>query len=117
MDLNWLECLFLGLVSGFTDVLPVSAQAHKAIFLKIFGETGEPALLRLSIHVAILATMYYCCSTHIRRLFRQLKLTRIPKKKRKRPLDVDSLMTSRLLIAMVIPVILMFFFYDLCHNL
>ncbi len=112
MDLNWLECLFLGLVSGFTDVLPVSAQAHKAIFLKIFGETGEPALLRLAIHIAILATMYYCCSTHIRRLFRQLKLTRIPKKKRKRPVDSKAIAEFKVLRMMVIPVILSFFLYS-----
>ena len=112
MDLNWLECLFLGLVSGFTDVLPVSAQAHKAIFLKIFGETGEPALLRLAIHAAILFTMYYCCSTHIRRLFRQLKLTRIPKKKRKRPVDSRTIAEFKVLRIMVIPVILSFFLYS-----
>ena len=53
MDLNWLECLFLGLISGFADMLPVSAQAHKAVFLKIFGATGEPLLLRLAVHLAI----------------------------------------------------------------
>ncbi len=112
MDLNWLECLILGLVSGFTDVLPVSAQAHKAIFLKIFGENGEPALLRLVIHMAILGTMYYCCSNHIRRLFRQLKLTRIPKKKRKRPVDSKTVAEFKVLRVMVIPVILSLFLYS-----
>lgn len=112
MDLNWLECLFLGLVSGFTDVLPVSAQAHKAIFLKIFGATGEPPLLRLTIHLAIFGTLYYCCSTHLRRLGRQLKLARVPKKKRKRPLDSRTVAEFKVLRVMVIPVILSFFLYS-----
>lgn len=112
MDLNWLECLLLGLVSGFTDVLPVSAQAHKAIFLKIFGATGEPALLRLAIHLAVFGTLYYCCSTHLRRLWRQLKLARVPKKKRKRPLDTRTIAEFKVLRVMVIPVILSFFLYS-----
>ncbi len=112
MDLNWLESLFLGLVSGFTDVLPVSAQAHKAIFLKIFGATGEPPLLRLAIHLAVFGTLYYCCSNHLRRLLRQLRLARVPKKKRKRPLDAKTIAEFKVLRVMVIPVIASFFLYS-----
>lgn len=111
MDLNWLECLFLGLVAGFTDVLPVSSQAHKAIFLKIFGATGEPALLRLAIHLAIFAILYYGCSNHLRKLWRQLKLAQVPKKKRKRPVDAKTIAEFKVLRMMVIPVLLGFYFY------
>lgn len=112
MDLNWFECLILGLVSGFTDVLPVSAQAHKAIFLKIFGMNGEPALLRLAIHMGILLVLYYGCFGHIRRLVRQIKLSRVPKKRRKRPLDSKTLAEFKVLRIMVIPVILSLFLYS-----
>lgn len=112
MDLNWLECLLLGLISGFADVLPISAQAHKAIFLKIFGSTGEPALLRLVIHLATFGVLYMGCSNHIRRLSRQLKLARIPKKKRKRPLDSRTIAEFKVLRVMVIPVLLSFYLYS-----
>jgi undecaprenyl-diphosphatase len=112
MDLNWLECLVLGLVSGITDVLPVSAQAHRALFLKIFGEYREPVLLRLAIHLAVLGTLYYCCSNHIRRIFRQIQLNRIPKKKRKRPVDSKVIAEFKVLRVMVIPVILSLFLYS-----
>ena len=112
MDLNWFECLFLGLVSGFSDVLPVSAQAHKAIFLKIFGANGEPALLRLAIHAAIFATVYFCLSNHIRRMVRQLKLTQIPKNRRKRPVDSKTIAEFKVLRVMIIPVILSLFLYS-----
>ena len=37
MDLNWLQSLLFGLVSGLTDILPVSAQAHRMLMLKFFG--------------------------------------------------------------------------------
>ena len=112
MDLNWFECLFLGLVSGFSDVLPVSAQAHKAIFLKIFGANGEPALLRLAIHAAIFVTVYFCLSNHIRRIVRQLKLTQIPKNRRKRPVDSKTIAEFKVLRVMIIPVILSLFLYS-----
>jgi undecaprenyl-diphosphatase len=112
MDLNWLECLFLGLLAGITDVLPVSSQAHKAIFLKIFGATGAPALLRLTIHLAIFGALYYGCSNHLRRLWRQLKLAQVPKNKRKRPIEPKTIAEFKVLRMMVIPVILGFYFYS-----
>ena len=112
MDLNWFECLIIGLVSGFTDVLPVSSQAHKAIFLKIFGVTGEPLLLRFAIHVAILGALYYGCHANVRRIMRQLKLAQIPKKRRKRPLDPKTIAEFKVLRVMVIPVILSLFLYS-----
>ena len=112
MDLNWLECLFLGLVSGFADMLPISAQAHKAVFLKIFGSSAEPPLLRLAIRVAILVMLYICCSAHIQKFLRQLRLARIPKKHRKRPLDHKVLSEFKVLRMMAIPLIASFFLYS-----
>jgi undecaprenyl-diphosphatase len=99
-------------VSGLSDVLPVSSQAHKAIMLKLFGENGEDPLLRLFIHAAILAALYYCCSSHIQRIVRQLRLSRVPKKRRKRPLDVSTLMEFRLLRMMIVPALLGLLLYN-----
>lgn len=112
MDLNWLQSILFGLVSGLTDILPVSAQAHKAILLKLFGFSDEPAILRFMIHLATLACLYYCCQTQILRISRQLHLARIPKKRRKRPLDTRTLMDFKLLRMMVIPVILSLLLYQ-----
>lgn len=112
MDLNWLQSLLFGLVSGLTDILPVSAQAHKAIMLKLFGLSSEPVILRFMIHVATFAGLYYCCQGHIMRISRQLRLSKIPKKRRKRPLDTRTLIDFKLLRMMIIPVILAFFAYE-----
>ena len=111
-DMNWFESLIFGFFSGLSDVLPVSAQAHKAILLKLFGENSEPAVLRLLIHVAVLAALYYSCSSQILRIVRQLRLSRVPKKKRKRPLDVRTLMEFRLLKMILIPMALSLLVYN-----
>ena len=104
--MNWFQGMIFGLVSGLSDVLPVSSQAHKAILMKLFGVNGEDPILRLVIHTAILAALYYSCSNHIQRIIRQLRLSRIPKKRRKRPLDVATIMEFRLVRMMIIPVLL-----------
>ena len=112
MDLNWFQSLLFGLISGLTDILPVSAQAHKAILLKLFGLSSEPLILRFMIHLATFAALYYCSQTQILRITRQLRLARIPKKRRKRPLDTRTLMDFKLLKMMVIPAILAFLAYQ-----
>ncbi len=111
MNLNWLQSLLFGLLSGLADILPVSAQAHKAILLTVFGADGESPLMRLMIHLAVLASLYYSCRSQIRRMIRQRRLARVPKRRRKRPVDVRTLLDFRLLATMLIPLALAFFLY------
>ena len=112
MDLNWLQSLLFGLLSGLTDILPVSAQAHKAVVRKLLGRESEAVILRFMIHIATFAGLYYCSQNQIMRISRQLRLAKIPKKRRKRPLDTHTLMDFKLLRMMVIPVFLGFFAYQ-----
>jgi len=112
MEINWLQSILLGCISGLTDILPVSAQAHRLVLLKLFGVNGEPVLLRLLIHMSTMFALYYSCRGQILRLTRAQKLVKIPKRRRKRPLDTKSLMDFSLLKTTLIPIILVFFFYQ-----
>ncbi len=119
MDLNWFESIIYGLFLGLTDILPVSAQAHKLLLLKLFGAKSEPGLMRLLIHVSVLGALYYNCLPQIVKILRAKSLSRVPKRRRKRPLDTKSLMDFSLWKTMIIPVILSFFLYEkasLLHN-
>lgn len=111
MDLSWFQSILFGFLSGLSDILPVSAQAHKAILLKLFGFDSEPTMLRFVIHLATLAALYYSCSNQILRINRQLKLAKVPKKRRKRPVDMRTILDFKLLRTMAIPVILGFIAY------
>lgn len=106
MNLNLLESLIYGLFSGLTEILPVSGQAHRNLMLQLLGESGENPLLSILIHIGVLGALYYHCQNHILRMIRAQKLSRIPKRKRKRPLDVRSLMDLSLLKTMAIPVMI-----------
>lgn len=112
MTLSWLQSIIFGFLSGLTDILPVSSQAHKTLMLEMFGAEQEPPIMRLLLHLATLAALYYCSSAQITRIIRQRKLAKIPKKRRKRPVDARVIMDFRLLCTMAIPVVLGYLFYQ-----
>lgn len=111
MDFNWIQSILYGLISGLTDILPVSAQTHQLLLLKMFGSGSTSGLMRLMIHFSVFGALYYHCMPHITKMIRAKSLSRIPKRRRKRPLDTKSLMDLSLWKTMAIPVILAFFLY------
>lgn len=111
MNLTWFQSLLYGLFAGLADILPVSAQAHRQVLLTLCGETGEPVLLRLMTHAAMLAVLYSGCRGQLLRMSRARKLAKVPKRRRKRPLDRDSLMDMSLLKTGLVPIVLAFLFY------
>ena len=115
--MNWFQSLIIGFFSGIADILPVSAQAHKAVLMTLFGVAQEPPLLRIFIHMATFAGLYFNCYQQILRMIRQKQLASIPKNRRKRPVDLRILMDIRLLITMMIPLLLGFIFYKKATNL
>ena len=112
MVFDWLQSIAYAVISGFAEVLPISAQVHRLLLLKMFGMGAEPRMLRLFVHVGVLLALYYACQSNIIRMIRARTLARIPTKKRKRPLDTRSLMEFSLWRTMVVPVIVLFFLYD-----
>lgn len=109
MDLNWLQSILYGFLSGLMDILPVSAQAHRVLLLKFFGADGRSDLFMMMIHLGVLGGLYVSCTAHLVRMSRAKRLSKIPKRKRKRPLDVKSLMDLSMLKTMLIPVVLAVF--------
>lgn len=112
MDFNWWNSIVMGILTGAASVLPVSVEAHQRLLLKFLGFHEIPTLLGLAIHAGIFAALYLCCQNHILKMTRASKLARIPKKKRKRPLDTRSLMDLSLWKTMLLPVILGLFLYE-----
>lgn len=49
--MNWFECIIYGLVSGFSEFIPVSASAQGQILQQLFGATGNDAVRDLLIHI------------------------------------------------------------------
>lgn len=112
MDLGWFQSILYGLFAGLAEILPVSARAHSIILLKVFGKSSPDRLSVLMIHLAILIALYYSSQVQIIRVSRALSLARVPKKRRKRPLDTKSLMDFKLWRTIIVPVILGYLLYN-----
>lgn len=117
MDLSWFQSIIYGFLSGFMDILPVSARVHSVLLLKFFGTKGDTSLMDMLIHLGIFISLYFDCQAQIIRMSRARALARVPKRKRKRPLDTRSLMDLSLLKTMLVPVILGLLAYSYTEKL
>lgn len=115
--MNWLQSVLYGFLTGASDVLPVSSRAHGILLLKIFGTTIDGNLMQLFLHLAAMLAIYMSSRPTITRIRRALALKRIPKRKRRRPLDTKSLMDFRLLRTTAVPIVLAYLFYDKLFSL
>lgn len=106
MELSWIQSLIYGLLAGFLDIVPVSAQVHSTLLLKFFGLKETSDLMNLLVHLAVFAAVYYNSQTTLIRMNRARALARVPKRKRKRPLDERSMMDWSLLKTMAVPALL-----------
>lgn len=97
MNMSILQSVIMGFVSGFTELLPVSSEAHRAILRCLMGIDQEDGIVRLLIHVGALAAMLWLCQDEVRKLRRTRALLRIPPKRRKHQPDQMSVYTLRLL--------------------
>ena len=107
MELNWLQSLIFGLVSGLTDLLPLSSQAHQTILLTFFGQTGNIPVTRLVIHAASILTILVCLWDRLGQIRQQLKLLRMPRRRRNQPVDMAVLMDLRILRTSLVPMVVM----------
>ena len=104
MELSWFESLFYGLISGFTEFLPISSDGHRILFLEIIGSADSVAL-RLASRFGAFLALVFLCAPMIAKLNRERKIASITEKRRKRQPDMRSVMDLRVLKAAVIPVI------------
>lgn len=68
-----LEQIIYGFLSGITEILPVSSQAHQSLMLMLFGQPQRIPLLDLVVHFAILLAVVFGCYSNIARLRRDIK--------------------------------------------
>ena len=116
MELSWLESLIYGIISGLTEFLPISAEAHRAIFLRLIGAADFP-LLRFMVHLGVLLALLITCAPILSKLNRERKIAAVKKKRRKREPDARSLTDIRFLRISAIALVVMFVLYPGVYDL
>lgn len=104
--MNWLEGFLYGLVSGLTELLPVSSQAHQRILLQLFGVDGVAPISNLIVHISMVIALYFGCKRYIARLIREQKALQ-RRKRRGGNMDVRSTYDLRLIRSAIFPLLLL----------
>ena len=71
MDMNWIQSLIYGLVSGFTEFVPISSQAHQELLIELFGVQGRDPFRDFVVHLSILFSLYSGCRAMLDNLRRE----------------------------------------------
>lgn len=116
MELGWFESFIYGIISGFSEFLPISAEAHRAIYLRLVG-ANDYGLLRFMTHMGALLALLITCWPMIAKLNRERSIAAVTKKRRKRAPDTKSLTDIRFLRICVVALIVVFIIYPIVHDL
>ena len=97
----WYTAVFLGLVQGLAEFLPISSSGHLMLFESLFGITDGGLLLTLILH---LATLLAVVVVYRRRLWQLIR----------HPWNVENL---RLALATAITCVLVLLFHDVIDSM
>ena len=95
--MNWIQSLMMGLVTGFCEPSPVSAEAHRGLLRHLFGIESEGPLFLFLCHTAVLLVMLSAGKLELRRLRRTARLLKTPKRRRTGHFDLNSAGTNRMI--------------------
>lgn len=103
------QSVLYGLISGFSELLPVSSQAHQAMMLRLFGLEAREPLRDLLVHISILLAVFSGCKAMLSRIGRdKLMLSRGRRGRRILP---DSAYEMRLIRSAAVPMLLVLLIY------
>ena len=66
--MNVFESLLYALISGITELLPISSSAHQYLMVEIFGVEYADPILNFLIHLAVIAAIFHSCKKQISHL-------------------------------------------------
>ena len=95
--MNWIQSALMGFVSGLSEPMPLSAEAHRGLMSTILGTGTVPPLFLFCTHLAVLIVMLVWGKLDIKRLRKTFKLLRTPARRRTAHPDLNSAGTLRLL--------------------
>ena len=102
--MNWLEGLLYGLISGLTEIMPVSSRAHQNILRQIFGIRKIDPIADFLVHLAVLIALIIGCRGMLYRLQRERRALQQGRRKRS---DFRTCYDLRLLRAAIMPLMLL----------
>ncbi len=98
------ESILYGLVSGLTEFLPISAQGHQGIMLRLFGQDHRDPLRDILVHIGLICALLVACRSLFTHLRREQMLSK--RRRKNRSYERKGIFDLRLIKTAVIPMLL-----------
>jgi len=69
--MTWWQTIFLSIIQGLTEFLPISSSGHLAIFQKIFN-LGTPIIFDIFVHAGTLLAIIFFFRKELRKILKGL---------------------------------------------
>ena len=86
--MNLFESVIYGIVSGLTEIFPVSSQANQMVMRQIFGVAHKEPIRDLLVHIAVLVAILLSCRGMFAKIRREQALAH---RMRRNPSQIRSL--------------------------
>lgn len=71
MNMGWLESFFYGMISGISEFIPISSNAHQRIAMLLFGVEQRDPVRDFVVHIALVFALYYSFKPMLEQLQRE----------------------------------------------
>lgn len=109
--MNLLESILYGLVSGLAEFLPISARAHQAILMQLFGVAQRDPLRDLLVHIAVLLSLFIGCRSLLSKISREQRLSTQLRRNRRRSFTPKSALDLRFVKTAAVPMLIVQLLY------
>lgn len=106
MDYSIFEYIIYGFITGISEFMPVSTQAHQYLLRYFTGFQGDTAFIRLFVYLGCLAAICVSCGSRLVHIYREVRVVRLPKNKRNRMPDMVAVLDGKLVLTGLIPIVI-----------
>lgn len=109
------ESILYGLVSGFTEFLPVSSLGHQAVMMRLFGMDCREPVRDILVRLAVILSFFFGCRNMLTRLRREQLIA--SRSRRKRTYEKKGLFDLRLVKTATYPLVIGLLLYIVTRKL
>ena len=106
MEISWIQAIIYGFISGITEFVPVSSQAHQLIMRNLFGMSEVNYALNLFVHLGMLTGLLFTSGNYIIRTYNEYRISHSNRRRRRREVNLQAVYDMKVAKMAVLPVVL-----------
>lgn len=109
--MTWLDSIIYGFISGISEFLPVSSQAHQSLMLFMMGYEQRIPYIDLFTHIGALLGLVICCNSMLVRIRRDKVLAERSRFNRRHRIMTTGICDLRVIRTGMIPLLIFLLSY------